>query len=156
MVVMVGGSQISSFQKQKWRFHSTVGSFPGSLEKAMEQLARIGLDHRRDLPVHQLSYGEQKQLEFASALASGPKVILLDKPACGMAPSERQRIADLILHLPSDITVVLIEHDLDMALGLADQVAVFHQRRPIASQRGLPDNRTGSRYGGRLLKRIFL
>jgi ABC-type branched-subunit amino acid transport system ATPase component len=110
MVVMVGGSRISSFQKQKWRFHSTVGSFPGSLEKAMEQPARIGLDHRSDLPVHKLSCGEQKQLEFAFTQTPDPKVILLDKPACGMAPSERQRIADLILHRPSDITVVLIEH----------------------------------------------
>jgi branched-chain amino acid transport system ATP-binding protein len=114
-------------QKQKWIFHRRVGFFPHSLEKALEQLARIGLDHRRNLPVHQLSYGEQKQLEFALALASDPKVILLDEPASGLAPSERQRIADLISHLPRDITVILIEHDVDLALGLADQVAVLHQ-----------------------------
>ena len=97
----------------------------------MEQLVRIGLDHRHGLPVHQLSYGEPKQLEFALALASDPKLILLDEPASGLAPSERQRIADLIRHLPSDITIVLIEHDVDMALGLADQVAVLHQGRLI-------------------------
>lgn len=122
---------VQGTQKQKWIFHRTIGSFPRSLEKAMEQLARIGLDHRRDLPVQQLSYGEQKQLEFALALASDPKVILLDEPASGLAPSERQRIADLISHLPRDITVILIEHDVEMALGLADQVAVLHQGRLI-------------------------
>ncbi len=122
---------VQGTQKQKWLFHRTLASFPGSLEKAREQLARIGLDHRRDLPVRQLSYGEQKQLELALALASDPKVILLDEPASGLAPSERQRIADLILHLPNDITVVLIEHDVEMALGLADQVAVLHQGRLI-------------------------
>ena len=64
-------------------------------------------------------------------MASDPKVILLDEPASGLAPSERQRIADLISHLPRDITVILIEHDVEMALGLADQVAVLHQGRLI-------------------------
>lgn len=118
-------------RKQKWIFHRTVDSFRRSQKKAMEQLTRIGLDHRHNLPVHQLSYGEQKQLEFALALASDPKVLLLDEPASGLAPSERQRILDLITNLPKDITVILIEHDMDMAMGMADQVAVLHQGRLI-------------------------
>jgi branched-chain amino acid transport system ATP-binding protein len=116
-------------RKQKWIFYRTVDSFRRSQKKAMEQLTRIGLDHRHNLPVHQLSYGEQKQLEFALALASDPKVLLLDEPASGLAPSERQRILDLITNLPRDITVILIEHDVDMAMGMADQVAVLHQGR---------------------------
>jgi len=122
---------VQGTQKQKWIIHRTVDSFQHSQEKAMEQLTRIGLDHRYDLPVHQLSYGEQKQLEFALALASDPKVILLDEPASGLAPSDRQRIAALISGLPRDITVILIEHDVDMAMGMADQVAVLHQGRLI-------------------------
>jgi branched-chain amino acid transport system ATP-binding protein len=122
---------VQGTQRQKWIFHRTVGAFPHNLDKAMLQLVRIGLDHRRNLKVHELSYGEQKQLEFALALASDPKVILLDEPASGLAPSDRQRISDLILSLPKDITVILIEHDVDMALGLADQVAVLHQGRLI-------------------------
>ncbi len=122
---------VQGTRKQKWIFHRTVDSFRRSRKKAMEQLTRIGLDHRRNLPVHQLSYGEQKQLEFALALASDPKVLLLDEPASGLAPSERQRILDLISNLPKDITVILIEHDVDMAMGMADQVAVLHQGRLI-------------------------
>ena len=122
---------VQGTRKQKWIFHRTVDSFRHSRKKAMEQLTRIGLDHRHNLPVHQLSYGEQKQLEFALALASDPKVLLLDEPASGLAPSERQRILDLISNLPKDITVVLIEHDVDMAMGMADQVAVLHQGRLI-------------------------
>jgi branched-chain amino acid transport system ATP-binding protein len=122
---------VQGTRKQKWIFHRTVDSFRRSRKKAMEQLTRIGLDHRHSLPVHQLSYGEQKQLEFALALASDPKVLLLDEPASGLAPSERQRILDLISNLPKDITVILIEHDVDMAMGMADQVAVLHQGRLI-------------------------
>ncbi len=120
---------VQGIGKQKWVFHREIVSFPRSLEKAAEQLARIGLDHRRDLPVDQLSYGEQKQLELALALASHPKVILLDEPAAGLASSDRKRISDLILNLPRDITVILIEHDVDLAMGMADKVAVLHQGR---------------------------
>jgi branched-chain amino acid transport system ATP-binding protein len=122
---------VQGTQRQKWAFHRTVGSFRRNQSKALEQLNRIGLDHRQNLPVHQLSYGEQKQLEFALALASEPKVLLLDEPASGLAPAERQRILDLILNLPKDITVILIEHDVDMAMGMADRVAVLHQGRLI-------------------------
>ena len=126
---------VQGTQRQKWIFHRTVGSFRRSQTKAMEQLTRIGLDHRHNLPVHQLSYGEQKQLEFALALASDPKVLLLDEPASGLAPAERQRILDLISDLPKDITVILIEHDVDMAMGMADQVAVLHQGRLIVDDK---------------------
>ncbi|MGD9137905.1 MAG: ABC transporter ATP-binding protein [Desulfobacterales bacterium] len=126
---------VQGTQRQKWIFHRTVGSFRSSQTKAMEQLTRIGLDHRHNLPVHQLSYGEQKQLEFALALASDPKVLLLDEPASGLAPAERQRILDLISDLPKDITVILIEHDVDMAMGMADQVAVLHQGRLIVDDK---------------------
>ena len=122
---------VQGTRKQKWIFHRAMGSFRRSQTKAMEQLTRIGLDHRHNHPVHQLSYGEQKQLEFALALASDPKILLLDEPASGLAPSERQRILDLISKLPKDITVILIEHDVDMAMGMADQVAVLHQGRLI-------------------------
>ncbi len=126
---------VQGTQRQKWIFHRTIKSFRRSQTKAMEQLIRIGLDHRHNLPVHQLSYGEQKQLEIALALASDPKVLLLDEPASGLAQAERQRILDLISDLPKDITVILIEHDVDMAMGMADQVAVLHQGRLIVDDK---------------------
>ena len=74
-----------------------------------------------------LSYGERRQLELALALASDPKVVLLDEPCAGLSPSERQRFSGLIRELPRDITLVMIEHDIDIALALADRVTVLHR-----------------------------
>jgi branched-chain amino acid transport system ATP-binding protein len=81
--------------------------------------------------VKQVSYGERRQLELALALATRPKVLFLDEPCAGLSPSERQRIAKMVAALPRDITLVMIEHDMDVALGLADRVTVLHQGRVI-------------------------
>ena len=82
---------------------------------------------RSDETVKFLSYGERRQLELALALASNPKVVLLDEPCAGLSPSERQRFSALIRELPRDITLVMIEHDIDIALALADRVTVLHR-----------------------------
>ena len=84
-----------------------------------------------------LSYGERRQLELALALASNPKVVLLDEPCAGLSPSERQRFSGLIRELPRDITLVMIEHDIDIALALADRVTVLHRGNIILD--GTPD-----------------
>ncbi len=112
---------------RKWVIHRQVRTFEKSLGLAETELARVGLERRSSDPVHLLSYGERRQLEFALALASRPRILLLDEPASGLAPGERQRIAEIIADLPRDMTIILIEHDMDVALGLADTVAVLHQ-----------------------------
>ena len=84
-----------------------------------------------------LSYGERRQLELALALNSDPKVLLLDEPCAGLSPSERQSFSRIISALPRDMTLVMIEHDIDIALALADRVTVLHRGRVILD--GTPD-----------------
>jgi branched-chain amino acid transport system ATP-binding protein len=107
--------------------HRTMDAFPESSKRAEKELERVGLAQRRHDSVHELSYGECRQLEFALALASQPKVLFLDEPCAGLSPAERQRISSIIAEFPKDITLVLIEHDMDVALKLADQVVVLHR-----------------------------
>jgi branched-chain amino acid transport system ATP-binding protein len=106
-------------------------------EQAEALLARVGLDGRGDTLVGVLSHGEQRQLEVAVALASNPKLIMLDEPAAGLSPGERQLLTDLLLGLERDLTVVLIEHDMDVALRVAEQVTMMHDGAVVIE--GTPD-----------------
>jgi branched-chain amino acid transport system ATP-binding protein len=104
----------------------------GVARDAAQALERFGLAARAQVPVRELSHGEQRQLEVAVALATRPRVLLLDEPGAGLSPGERVAMAAIIRSLPSTLTVLLIEHDMDMALGLVDQVTVLHNGRTIA------------------------
>jgi branched-chain amino acid transport system ATP-binding protein len=84
--------------------------------------------------VRELSYGEQRQLEIALALVTAPTLILLDEPAAGLSPAERRIVADVIGALPRTLTIVLIEHDMDLALGLADYVTCLHEGRVLVEE----------------------
>ena len=123
--------------RRKWIFHRPLEAFPAIRAQALAGLEAVGLKDRADHPVRLLSYGERRQLELALALNTGPKVLFLDEPCAGLSPSERQRIFSMIRGLPRDITVVLIEHDMDVALGLADRVTVMHRGRVMAE--GTPE-----------------
>jgi branched-chain amino acid transport system ATP-binding protein len=114
-----------------------VNGFSDALKRAGEELDRVGLTRRTHDIVQHLSYGERRQLELALALASKPRVLFLDEPCSGLSPGERQRIAEIIREFPQDITLILIEHDMSVALSLADQVAVLHRGRIILE--GTPD-----------------
>jgi branched-chain amino acid transport system ATP-binding protein len=98
----------------------------GERERLDEILATCGMSDRRRVRVSSMSYGEQRQLELAIALAARPRVLLLDEPAAGLSPAERVTMAKIIRDLPADLTVVLIEHDMDLALQLADHVTCLH------------------------------
>ena len=87
-----------------------------------EALSESGMSARRGVPIRDLSYGEQRQLELALALAGKPSLLLLDEPAAGLSAAERVRMAEIIRALPRELTLVLIEHDMDLALGLVDYV----------------------------------
>jgi len=100
-------------------------------DRAFAALQRIGLDGRSGVPVRLLSYGERRQLELALALVGEPRVLLLDEPAAGLAPAERVRVGEAIAAIDRRVTVVLIEHDMTIALGLADHVTVLHRGRVI-------------------------
>jgi len=89
-------------------------------------LSSCGLAEHREVRVGALSYGVQRQLELALALANRPRILLLDEPAAGLSPAERAPMAEMIRGLPQDLTVLLIEHDMELALGLADRVTCLH------------------------------
>ncbi len=100
-------------------------------------LGESGMTARRRAPASLLSYGEQRELELAVALATNPRLLLLDEPAAGLSPAERGKIAQRIRGLPSDMTVVLIEHDMNLALGLAEAVTCLYFGQVLVE--GRPD-----------------
>ena len=102
-------------------------------EKAREELSYVGVAPRHhDWLAINLSYGEQRRVEIARALASDPKVLLLDEPTAGMAATETRRFVELVEALPQTLTVVLVEHDLEVVFGLATHLSVLHLGRLLA------------------------
>ena len=89
-------------------------------------LERVDLLKKSDILVSDISHGESRQLEVAMALAMRPKVLMLDEPAAGISPTERGRLVDLLKSLDKEMTLVLIEHDMAVALAVADEVIVMH------------------------------
>jgi branched-chain amino acid transport system ATP-binding protein len=89
-------------------------------------LERVDLLKKSDVLVSDISHGESRQLEVAMALAMRPKVLMLDEPAAGISPTERGRLVDLLKSLDKEMTLVLIEHDMAVALAVADEVIVMH------------------------------
>ncbi len=98
-------------------------------ERADRALDRVRLGGRRNTEVRELSYGEQRQLELALSLVMKPTLLLLDEPAAGLSPNERSIVVEIIRELPRDLTLVLIEHDMDLVLGLVDNVTCLHEGR---------------------------
>jgi branched-chain amino acid transport system ATP-binding protein len=101
-------------------------------EPARAALARVGLAHRADAPASELSHGEHRQLEIAMALASRPRMLLLDEPMAGLGPEESGRMVDLLRELKREFTILLIEHDMDAVFALADRVTVLVYGRVVA------------------------
>jgi branched-chain amino acid transport system ATP-binding protein len=95
-------------------------------ERAHEALARVGLGHIGDRPLAQTSYGERRRVEIAMALAQNPRVLLLDEPFAGLSIDERRSVQRLISAIPRDVTIVMIEHDMDVALEFAEQITLLH------------------------------
>ncbi|MCZ6509903.1 MAG: ABC transporter ATP-binding protein [Alphaproteobacteria bacterium] len=96
-------------------------------------LAQVGLADRADIVAGNLAHGEQRQLEIAMVLATGPKMLLLDEPMAGMGIEESQRMVELLLDLKSQYTMLLIEHDMDAVFALADRITVLVYGREIAT-----------------------
>ncbi len=103
------------------------------LAKAREIAAQVGLKAVLERKVGALSHGEQRQLELGMALAGEPRMIILDEPAAGLSQGERAHLTELILGLDPTITVLLIEHDMDVALQIAQVVTVMHNGRVIVN-----------------------
>ncbi len=106
-------------------------------ERARKAARRAAIDHRLGELVGNLSHGEHRQVAVAMAIASEPRILMLDEPASGLSRGERQLLTELLLGLERDMTLVLIEHDMDVALRVADRVTMMHDGRVIVE--GTPD-----------------
>ncbi len=100
---------------------------------ARAALADAGLGERADVPAADLSHGERRQLEIAMALATKPRMMLLDEPMAGMGPEESARLIEILRRLKGGVTILLIEHDMDAVFALADRISVLVYGRIIAS-----------------------
>jgi branched-chain amino acid transport system ATP-binding protein len=100
-------------------------------ERARELAERVGLERQLGTLVGSLSHGEQRQLEVGMARAGDPRIMMLDEPAAGLSRGERVALTELLLSLDRDITLILIEHDMDVALGVAERVTMMHDGRII-------------------------
>jgi branched-chain amino acid transport system ATP-binding protein len=106
-------------------------------EPARSVLARVGLATRADVLAANLAHGEQRQLELAMALATDPKLLLLDEPMAGMGHDESLRMVQLLAGLKGRLAILLVEHDMDVVFSLADRITVLVYGRAIAS--GTPE-----------------
>jgi branched-chain amino acid transport system ATP-binding protein len=106
-------------------------------EHARASARRVAIDHRLSDVVGSLSHGEQRQVALAVALAADPKIMMLDEPCSGLSPGERHLITDLLLQLGAELTLIVIEHDMDVALRVAERVTMMHEGRVIVE--GTPD-----------------
>ncbi len=114
-----------------------------SQERAEAIARQVGLEEALESPVASLSYGAQRQLEIGLALATDPRVLLLDEPTSGMSPEETQRMLDLVKALPRALAVVIIEHDMDMVFGTADRIMVLNYGEVLLE--GAPEEVRASR-----------
>jgi branched-chain amino acid transport system ATP-binding protein len=99
--------------------------------KAREAAREVGLERRLGAMVSELSHGERRQLAIGMARASEPQLMMLDEPAAGLSRAERVTLTELLLALPADVTLLLIEHDMDVALRVASYVTMMHEGRVI-------------------------
>lgn len=99
------------------------------------------ISHRKDTPVDELSYGEQRLLEILLALASKPRLLMLDEPTSGMSPAETQQTIRLIQRLPREVSLLVVEHDMDVVFTIADRITVLHHGEVFLS--GTPDEVKG-------------
>jgi branched-chain amino acid transport system ATP-binding protein len=94
-------------------------------------LAQVGLGESADRVVAETSYGERRRLELAMALAQKPKLLMLDEPLAGLSPGERQSVRGLLDQIPRDVTIIMIEHDMDTALDFAERITLLHYGQVI-------------------------
>jgi branched-chain amino acid transport system ATP-binding protein len=116
-----------------FRFWRDARGEPELREPAHAALARVGLSARADLPASLLSHGEHRQLELAMALAGNPRLLLLDEPMAGLGPEESARMVGTLRALKRELTILLVEHDMDAVFALADRITVLVYGRVIAT-----------------------
>ena len=117
--------------RQRWNAFTPLAREGEFRRQAGQTLSRVGLEAHARRPVAELAYGEKRRLEIAMALAQAPRLLLLDEPLAGLSREERAAVKRVIADIPRDVTVVMIEHDMDTALDLADRITVLHYGKVI-------------------------
>lgn len=121
------GTRPSRFQMAR-----SVNAYRDAFSHAEKLLGSIGLWEKRNEVVNAISYGDQRKVEIALALASEPKLLLLDEPSAGLTSGESADIADMIRNLEAGITVLVVDHDMDLVFGVAERIIVLHYGQIIA------------------------
>ena len=117
---------VQAIQKTRFCFYRRVMSFRGIMNETEGLLKEWNLWEKKDVLLKNLSYGEQRQIEVIMALATKPRLLLLDEPTAGLAPAETTLVTSIIKGLPREITTLLIEHDMDVAFEIAEKITVLH------------------------------
>ncbi|HEX5508351.1 MAG TPA: ABC transporter ATP-binding protein [Pseudolabrys sp.] len=112
--------------KARWNPFIDMGRQRHLVDDARQAIESVGLGHIAERPLAQTSYGERRRVEIAMALAQKPKVLLLDEPFAGLSIDERRDVQKLLLAIPRDVTMVMIEHNMDVALDFADRITLLH------------------------------
>ena len=127
---------VQALKPTKFHLHRALSRYPGLFERARSALEAVGLAGKDGETVRNLSHGEQRQLEIALALAGAPKLLLLDEPTAGLSPAESHLMTGLLKTLDPTITILVIEHDMDVAFELTKRVTVLHFGKVIADGLG--------------------
>jgi branched-chain amino acid transport system ATP-binding protein len=135
----------------RWQMWRPLSSYGHLTTEARRTLDTVGLLHLADHPISEIAYGEKRRVELAMALAQRPRVLLLDEPLAGLSNSERSTVKALIASISRQTTVIMIEHDMDTALDLAETVTLLNYGRVIvdgARDAVIADERTREVYLG--------
>ena len=123
---------VQGLMPTKFHLHRALSRYPALFDRARGVLDAVGLLDKADETVRNLSHGEQRQLEIALALAGMPRLLLLDEPTAGLSPAESQMMTALLKKLYPAITLLVIEHDMDVAFQLTDRITVLHYGKVVA------------------------
>ncbi len=133
---------ILSVKPYKMKLFKSLSEYKDIKRESEEMLRKWEMEDRKDIKVKNLSYGEQRVLEIMLALCANPKILLLDEPTSGMSPSETVQTTELIKKIPRSVTLLMIEHDMEVVFSTADRITVLHHGETILS--GTPEEVRGN------------
>jgi branched-chain amino acid transport system ATP-binding protein len=141
---------VQALTPAKFHLHRGLRRYSAFFERARAVLDAVGLGDKASEAVRNLSHGEQRQLEIALALAGAPRLLLLDEPTAGLSPAESHAMTALLKRLDPAITLLVIEHDMDVAFALTDRITVLHYGKVVA------DGLAGDVKANALVQEIYL
>lgn len=140
---------IASRKPYRFQMFKPISNYKDLNEETLKLLEEWDILNRSHIKVNELSYGEQRLLEVILSMASNPKILLLDEPTSGMSPAETKQTSELIQSLPRSVSLLIIEHDMEVVFSIADKITVLHHGEMILS--GTPEEIRGNE----LVKEIY-